>query len=88
MSSLSPSLLVFGLLLCVAGGVLAARTARWMFSNLLRPFVRRLRPLARPLRRTLHKRTTESPAAAGAISSQRVAWFYDQSPRRSLRHCE
>jgi hypothetical protein len=42
MSALSPSLLVLGLFRCAAGGVLAARTARWMF----RQFPETFRPTA------------------------------------------
>lgn len=38
MSSLSPSLLVVGLIGCAVGGILAARTVRWIFRKLPETF--------------------------------------------------
>jgi|CXWL01.1.fsa_nt_gi hypothetical protein len=38
MSSLSPSLLVVGLIGCAVGGVLATRTAKWIFNRFPKTF--------------------------------------------------
>ena len=38
MSSLSPSLLVVGLIGCAVGGVLAVRTVRWIFKTFPKTF--------------------------------------------------
>lgn len=38
MSPLTPSLLVIGLIGCAVGGVLAARTAKWIFNRFPKTF--------------------------------------------------
>lgn len=63
MSSLSPGLLVLGLILGTVGGVLAARTVGWIFNRFPKTFSPSIQTAHTPVGRRLHSRTTGSPAA-------------------------